>query len=397
MNTISITAKKDFMQQIATAPALKALAELIWNGFDAGANVVTVTPVTNALGGLEQLRVQDNGSGIYQGHVRDLFGNLGESWKRDQPKMNGRFLHGRNGRGRFKGFSIGNHVEWRSCYEHEGKRFRYSISGNSDSLTSMNFSDPLPADQEATGTEVIISDIRGTFGSLLSEKTPKDLAKLFGVYLKQYPGLRLVYHGVEVLPESCLRLEKKEQQEDLRIEIHEWSMNTKRAIQLCDQNGSLLEEVEVGPAVRAPGYHFTAKVCSDRFKVLDLENRLSLGELEPDVARGVEAARNTLNNHFRERRDEDSGARLAEWIAEGSHPFLDLPPEAPQRRAFEQLATHLDDAGAGLRDLAPEARMLHFHLLGSLLMHHPKGIAPIVDELFPMKLRDRDTLSSLLS
>jgi len=396
MNTIEITAKKDFMQHISAAPAIRALSELIWNGFDAGADCVTVTTVTNDLGGLEELRIEDNGSGIYQGHVQDLFGNLGDSWKRSQSKLYGRFLHGRNGRGRFKGFAIGHHVEWRSCYEHEGQRYRYTIAGDADSLISMNFSDPAPTETGSTGTDVIISDIRGTFGSLLGEKASADLAKLFGVYLTQYPGIRLVFNGTDIRPESALRLHRQHAVEDFQIEIHEWDMTTKRAIQLCDSDGTMLEEVDVGQAVRAPGYHFTAKVCSDRFRDLEQENRLSLGELEPDIARAAEAARQQLNQHFRERKQQDTQASLDQWIAEGSHPFLELPPEAPQRRAFEQLATHLDQAGAGFRDQDTTGRMLTFHLLGSLLMYNPDGLNTIVDELFPMKTHDRNTLSALL-
>ncbi len=397
MNTIEITAKKDFMQQIAAAPAMRALSELIWNGFDAGADCVSVTTVTNDLGGLEELNVQDNGSGIYQGHVQDLFGNLGDSWKRGQHKMYGRFLHGRNGRGRFKGFAIGHHVEWKSCYDHEDIRYEYTIEGDADSLISMNFSDPVHSDRTSTGTEVIISDIRGTFGSLLSEKASFDLAKLFGVYLKQYPGVRLLFNETEIRPESALNLQREETIEDLQIEIHEWTMSTKRAIQLCDAGGHMLLELDVGQSVRAPGYHFTAKVCSDRFRVLEKENRLTLGELDPEVARAVETARNRLSQHFRQRKSEDTQASLEKWTSEGSHPFLDLPPEAPQRRAFEQLAVHLDEAGAGFSGLDVSGRMLTFHLLGSLLMYNPDGLEPVIEDLFPMKQQERKSLSALLA
>lgn len=397
MNTIEITAKKDFMQQIAAAPAMRALSELIWNGFDAGADHVEVSIGTNAIGGLEELRVRDNGSGIFQGHVRDLFGNLGESWKRGQSKMYGRVLHGRNGRGRFKGFAIGNHVEWNSCYEHEGQRFQYSIAGEADSLISMNFSDPQPASGQPTGTEVWITDIRGTFGSLLSEKAPQDLAKIFAVYLNQYPGLRLIYDGTEIRPDTALHRKSTVKAEELPIEIFEWTMNTKRSIQLCDLNGNMLDEVEVGSSVRAPGYHFTAKVRSHRFQELNQENRLSLGELEPDVAHAAEVVRHQLSEHFKERKQAETQTSLETWVAEGSHPFLELPPEAAQRKAFEQLASHLDQAGAGFDKLDTVGRILQFHLLGHMLMENPAELDSIVDDLYPMKQKDRQQLTALLS
>lgn len=407
MNTIEITAKKDFLKQISAAPGLRALAELIWNGFDSGASRVEVSLRTNELGGLEEVRVKDNGSGINREHVKSLFGNLGESWKRDQPRLHNRFLHGKNGRGRFKGFAIGEFVEWRSCYHTGAEHLHYQISGTASSLEALEFTDPQPAEVPHTGTEVIISQIRGTFGSLLSENAPAELAKLFAVYLSQYPALELVYQGVKVRPDMVRQLEELrvvpdvvldgERSSSVDVYIHEWNMNAKRGIHLCDEHGHLLHEVEVGSSVRAPGYFFTVKACSARFRELDEENRLGMGELDPDVAKLVAPVREEIRAYFKERVVQDRHARVVEWLEEGTHPFPDLPAEAPQRQAFEKLATHLDDAGAGIRKLDPATRLLNFHLLGTVLVHHPEGINNLVDELFPMKKGERRALETLLA
>ena len=406
MNTISITARKDFLQQISAAPALRALSELIWNGFDAGADRVEVLLKTNGLGGLEEVHVQDNGSGIDRNEVESRFGNLGQSWKRKHPKLNGRFLHGRNGRGRFKGFAIGERVEWKSHFEGEDSIMSYAIFGSAHSLEALSFTDPSPAPSEKTGTEVTISNIQGTFGSLLNENAPKELARIFGVYLSQYPSLQLIYQGVTIDPKMVRRSEEihtlsgislsEDRAAAVSVQIHEWNMPSKRGIHLCDEDGHLLQEVEVGPAVRAPGYTFTVKACSDHFRRLEEENRLAMGELDPDVSALVAPVREQIKAHFKQRIAEKKLARVAEWIEEGSHPFPDLPEEAAQRQAFEKLATHLDHAGSGMQKLDTLERMFHFHLLGTVLIHHPDKISAIVDELFPMKKGDRKVFAGLL-
>ena len=42
MNNIQINAKKDFFQRISSTSSINAVAELIWNSLDAGANKIEV-------------------------------------------------------------------------------------------------------------------------------------------------------------------------------------------------------------------------------------------------------------------------------------------------------------------------------------------------------------------
>ena len=73
--------------------------------------------VTNALGGIDAIRVTDDGTGIDILRADETFGSLGGSWKRTDGATTAtrhRRLHGRHGRGRFKAFSLGSRVEWRT-------------------------------------------------------------------------------------------------------------------------------------------------------------------------------------------------------------------------------------------------------------------------------------------
>ena len=102
MKKIHLTAKKDFIESLTTARPLAALSELIWNGLDAQSDRVNISLTLNRLDGLESIQVRDFGEGIEHSRAEELFGSLGESWKRNASKQRRRALHGKNGKGREK-------------------------------------------------------------------------------------------------------------------------------------------------------------------------------------------------------------------------------------------------------------------------------------------------------
>lgn len=60
-----VQVKRDHIEAlVATKKPILALAELIWNGFDADATMVSVRLEYNALSGLDRIRVKDDGTGI---------------------------------------------------------------------------------------------------------------------------------------------------------------------------------------------------------------------------------------------------------------------------------------------------------------------------------------------
>ena len=98
-----VEVQSDFLAQITRAKPVQALAELIWNSLDADASNVDVFVEQNELGARSRIIVRDNGTGMEYEQAPALFRNLGGSWKRSgSTTKEGRFLHGQDGRGRFK-------------------------------------------------------------------------------------------------------------------------------------------------------------------------------------------------------------------------------------------------------------------------------------------------------
>lgn len=65
---LKIVATPGHIKTLAEASAVKALCELIWNGFDASSQVVSVKFNINAIDGLETITVEDRGE-IGRAHV----------------------------------------------------------------------------------------------------------------------------------------------------------------------------------------------------------------------------------------------------------------------------------------------------------------------------------------
>ena len=203
MKQIYVQAQPDHIESLSKSAPIAAVEELVWNALDADAREVKVDLITNPLGAVEAVRVSDDGTGIDAEKADATFGSLGGSWKRTatQTEFGGRRLHGRHGRGRFKAFALGTHVEWRTTIRKEGGGFMsYVLSGDLSKPGVFDL-DESAKPGPATGTEVNITNIKATCDSLLSaEETVQTLAAKFALYLKSYPDVRIYFNGLPVTP-----------------------------------------------------------------------------------------------------------------------------------------------------------------------------------------------------
>ena len=128
-----IEVQKDHISKIATGSPESALAELIWNSFDADATKVEIWFHEGEIG-IDEILIRDNGVGIPYGDAEKLFVSLGGSWKaRKQKTSKGRFLHGKDGEGRFKAFVLGRVVDWNVIYKDGEQYMQYTIQELADS------------------------------------------------------------------------------------------------------------------------------------------------------------------------------------------------------------------------------------------------------------------------
>jgi hypothetical protein len=100
----------------------QALAEYIWNGFDAKADTIRIDYTYNELGTLESLKVSDNGYGINFAYLKDKFNPFYESEKAMEQRihLHKSTMHGKNGVGRLTFFTFAHHAEWNTTVKQKG-------------------------------------------------------------------------------------------------------------------------------------------------------------------------------------------------------------------------------------------------------------------------------------
>lgn len=201
-----VEVESDFLEKITRAKPVQAIADFIWNGLDADASKVEVFIEENALGAMSQIIVRDNGIGMEYQKAPELFKSLGGSWKRSTATTKGgRFLHGQDGRGRFKVFGLGNVAEWDVTYLKGKRPFTFSITMTAAKLKEVVISDEEEADpQKQPGVTLTISELHKDYRSLTSDAGLQELTEIMALYLANYKNVSISMAGSRIDPSSAI-------------------------------------------------------------------------------------------------------------------------------------------------------------------------------------------------
>ncbi|WP_328494354.1 ATP-binding protein [Streptomyces sp. NBC_00414] len=380
-----------------------AVEELVWNALDADAGHVVVTLERNDLGGVERVRVEDDGSGMCSEYCEEYFRPIGASWKKraQGTPVKKRALHGKNGRGRVRAFALGTQVRWTSVSDGIEGRHRLLIESDRHSMDEFDIGEPEPTDDppgtlfEAFGGEEL--DVLG------DDRTRSALTAAFATYLEKYPDVYIEYDGRRLDPASEQRHVRNHvlpsprdwHGEPPQLKVIEWRRPVTRALFLCDGEG--MSRAQLKPGIQAPGFEFTAHLSWAGFDELDADD-LAFADWAPDgtPSEAVAAAREALREHFRSRADERRMEQVTEWQREGIYPYTGSPSgerERTERETFDAVATTV------IRHLprgSTSSRRTTFALLRSVLAHEPGDVLRIAEQLFALSKQEREELGRLL-
>ena len=162
MKSVLIT-PEGIQKNLKNIKPLDAICEYIWNGFDAEATEIKITLHENGLGIINMITVEDNGIGIDYDELKYKFQPFNDSKKADlTAKTNHSLPHGRKGIGRLTFFAFAQNARWETIYEKGGKRYKYFIAMNKDSLNQYDDNGEEPPEQVydiGTGTKVIFTQL----------------------------------------------------------------------------------------------------------------------------------------------------------------------------------------------------------------------------------------------
>jgi hypothetical protein len=409
MQTLTIEVTQDHIDRLSKAkkPVL-GIAELIWNSVDADATTVDVRLNRNVLGSPDSIEVIDNGLGITMADAQEGFGHLGGSWKQHdhQTKREKRILHGKQGQGRFRAFALCERVEWDTTYLVNGALTEYKIIGTSNDKRRFAITDETPSTRGGTATTATLTNLIPQQTSLDSAKAVPELNKLFALYLKQYPQVRLSYDGDAVDPsiledtQTTYTLPAFTTEDgrghEVTLTIIEWNIDTDRGLYLCTEGGFTLREVP--PGIHAPGYQFTAYLRSKLLEEMEENGTIEMEEFT-DLRKLLDIAKDQMRRHFLQRDSEKASGVVEQWKHEDIYPYAGEPKdiiEETERQVFDVVAVNLDAYVEDFKESKPHNKKLTFTLLRYALESNPSSLNFILEQVVGLPKEKQDEFAALL-
>ena len=403
-----VEVQPDFLAKITRAKPVQALAELIWNGLDADASRVAVSFDYNEMETLSEITISDNGIGIARANAPECFRRLGGSWKKPGGSTeSGRFLHGQEGRGRFKAFAIGTCAKWAVTYKRDGKLWSYSITMSANDIRHVNISDEVEAKGSAhSGVTLTITESRKDFRSFVSDSGIHVLAEVFALYLADYSDVNVTIGGRRIDPSELISSRKAFNLADIevggttypaRLEIVEWKGLSNRALFLCNEKKFPLAQVD--RRFHVGDFQFTAYLESSYLTVSQKEGTVDLAEMQTPVVAAIDEAQKTIKDYFRQRSAMEARSYVEDWKTEKVYPFSGDPTtrvEEVERQVFEivavSVAKHLPDFGSS----PPQNKSFQLRMLRQAIEKSPEELQLILNEVLRLPKREQEELAELL-
>lgn len=178
----------------------EALAELIWNGFDARATTVDIRFRADGLGRVEKLVVADNGEGISYQTLGRTFGSFLDSVKRNSYRRSS-YSKGKKGKGRFSFSIFATKATWHTVSRHHDKLIEYDLVIHKSAKNVYEELNKKVSKSRHTGTQVILEGLFDLSGYSFTDKSFTDyLAREFGwfLFLNREAGYALTINGEPV-------------------------------------------------------------------------------------------------------------------------------------------------------------------------------------------------------
>ncbi len=395
---IEVSLSESHLKRVANCDPALALVELIWNGLDAGATNVEVLIATNELGGVTDVQVKDNGSGISPEEVKSAFGSLGESLKtKSKSNLRGHRVHGSLGEGRFKAYSLGNEVEW---VTRNGNGRTMRILGRVEEIRKFHINSK-PAPDSSTGTHFLA---RNGYGDKLklpsAEKLVDRLSVVFAPKLLAEKEIQILINGTPLNPQ--VRIDTQETTDlidfpNTKVKTVIWKPSKARMQQIvwCDDgfNSRSTEDADISAGVDCSVFvaspEVTQAVADNTF---ELRETTVLGQIKE---KSIEVAQEFINRTTK--------AKISKTVHElkqrGVYPYDGTPRndlDSLERNVFDVCATKVIESLPAIASGSKERQRLTLHLLRTALESSPTSVQHIFERILKLPKEQMDELANIL-
>lgn len=214
----------------------RAIAEYVWNGFDAKATKIEIIFSANEIGHIGEITIKDNGTGIDNTTLDKTFKPFYESEKAKlRAKKSQSEVHGMNGIGRLTFQSFANEAVWKTKYENDnGIVTEYALQVEKSTLNKYKIiSEPKTVTKKATGTSLVLSQIFKLNEGDFEDKVRNYLIKDFCWYLElnKKRGFEILVNGKRLTYNEFLldtehkTITHKDTDTKFEISFYQWAGN----------------------------------------------------------------------------------------------------------------------------------------------------------------------------
>jgi hypothetical protein len=388
-----------------------ALGELISNALDAGATRVDIETTGNALGGLTEIEVSDNGRGMTHDDLEGRFAVVGVS-----PSASGGATRlGRFGVGRFAVHRLGGISEWRTVATHkEGRRVESTFTLRSEDRAAPKVQEKAVTNGTPTGTVVrILNILDEELETAFVAKIRAELVAQFCSYLLGHPDHAIRVQG-EALEVASLVEERRVQeltgipQVDAPVRLHHLLL--RRPLDESRVSGRVLftgkgRTVAICEAEDVASSNYIGLVESTYLDSIVTTNREGVVEMDAGFARLKDAALTEVASFAEVVREARKATFLERAREQSFYPFRDPAPNAvvEAKKAIydvvlEKMNEHANVEGMTMKQQAVIFRLLNRSLDNEDLIEILHEVAKLTDEDME-KFRavlERTTLQSLI-
>lgn len=405
---IDLGVERDHIESLTKASGINAISELIWNSLDADATHIEIETKRNRLDGIESITVKDNGHGIDYSKAQDVFGRLGGSQKKlNSTSPNGRYYHGKEGKGRYKSLALGDLVQFKSTYKNSESYKQFTITLDRNHLSYSDFSDlkTLSKDKGKSGFEVRIQNVNQEYATeAFAIKNRKDIEQKFASYWINYPDFSISFNGNRLEFESLIKntdstvflIEKGELSYKFDIKVIEWNFDIKKKTYLCNTKGVPFKEINLGIRSTIPISIFIQSVYIEK---LHRENTLDLQEMDETVQFAHDKAKAFTREYVRKRLQQYSGEFIKGLKEKGLYPYTETADsiiEESKRQVFDIVALQVNEYLPDFEDQQDKSKKFTLTLIKEALEKDANALRKILTEVIELPDDKREELVEIL-
>ncbi|MFG1364126.1 ATP-binding protein [Xanthobacter versatilis] len=398
----------DHIKKLASAKPIQAVAELIWNAVDAEATRVDLEIDSDDLA-VRSVTIRDNGHGIPHSEVEAVFGKLGGSWKAHgaRSKTEGRILHGKEGKGRFKALALGRVADWNVRYRDGDKLYGYKITIMRDDLVDVRVTEPKQIDAALKpGVEVRVTELDRTYRSLEPQYAVQSLSEIFALYLTDYADVSIFIENERLDPSKAIANRQKfslspisddGKEHPAEVEVIQWTSASERWFFLCGPEGFPFHRVT--PKFHTPGFQFSAYLKSTFIGALQEQGLLDLAEMNTPLQAAYDEAAELIKAFFRAKEVEAAQSEIDQWKAEEIYPYRFEPlttVEKAERQVFDIVALNVNKHLQDFSEQSKRTKAFQLRMLRQAIERGPDELQHILTEVLDLPERTQKELAKLL-